>query len=194
MLRERLSDLGNRMNDYFRLHALLEEFKRRMAGLGGAESVHWAGRLAAHENALYAMSLEDADAADALRETIVADMEELKETPRRAETLGRASRSGEAESPAEAPRLTSPAPAARTLPKTPPGADARFRIRLFTWATYGIAVLLLAGAGYGELYMSKATFGADPWGDYFSLIAWGFGAEASRASVAEMVKGWGLGL
>ena len=36
------------------------------------------------------------------------------------------------------------------------------------------------------------TFGERPFGDYFSLLAWGFGAEASREAIANAVAGWGL--
>jgi len=53
-------------------------------------------------------------------------------------------------------------------------------------------VLLLAGAGFGELYVTRATFGSNAWGDYFSLLAWGFGAEATRAAITDLVRGWGL--
>jgi len=67
------------------------------------------------------------------------------------------------------------------------------RLRWFTGLSYVVAVLLLAGAGFGELYLAQATFGASPWGDYFALLAWGFGAEATRASITDLVKQWGMG-
>ena len=28
--------------------------------------------------------------------------------------------------------------------------------------------------------------------DYFTLLIWGFGAEATRTAVTDMVRGWGL--
>lgn len=34
--------------------------------------------------------------------------------------------------------------------------------------------------------------GANAWGDYFALLVWGFGAEATRAAVTGMVRNWGL--
>jgi hypothetical protein len=70
--------------------------------------------------------------------------------------------------------------------------NARIRRRLFTWASYVIMVILLVGAGFRELYVANETFGANAWGDYFALLAWGFGAEASRAAIVEMARGWGL--
>jgi hypothetical protein len=95
-------------------------------------------------------------------------------------------------------RLLAPPPAVRTLPPEHAATgrrwllDARGRLRLFTLASYLIAVALLAGAGFVELYVARPTFGANPWSDYFALLAWGFGAEASRAAITDLVRGWGL--
>ncbi len=72
------------------------------------------------------------------------------------------------------------------------GEDAGKRLRWFTWLTYGVAVLFLALSGFVELYAARADFGARGVGDYFMLLAWGFGAEATRAAVADMVQGWGI--
>ena len=71
-------------------------------------------------------------------------------------------------------------------------AAADRRLQIFNWISYGLAILLLAGAGFAELYIGKPAFGANPWGDYLALLAWGFGAEASRTAVVEMLRGWGL--
>ncbi|AFZ22034.1 hypothetical protein [Allocoleopsis franciscana] len=68
----------------------------------------------------------------------------------------------------------------------------RTRLRLFNWASYLVAVVFLAGAGFNQLYVSQPTFGANPWSDYFTLLAWGFGAEATRESVTKVVRDWGL--
>jgi hypothetical protein len=71
-------------------------------------------------------------------------------------------------------------------------ASARHRLSWFTWLTYAFAVVFLALAGFVELYGGRVDFGANGISDYFALLAWGFGAEATRASVAEMVQGWGI--
>lgn len=71
-------------------------------------------------------------------------------------------------------------------------AGARSRLRWFTWLTYIVAVVFLALAGFVELYNGRPDFGANGIGDYFTLLAWGFGAEATRAAIADMVQGWGL--
>ena len=54
------------------------------------------------------------------------------------------------------------------------------------------ALPFLAGAGFAELYIANPTFGANAWGNYFALLAWGLGAEATRAAVAQMVRSWAL--
>ncbi|MBN2390796.1 MAG: hypothetical protein JXR84_08735, partial [Anaerolineae bacterium] len=71
-------------------------------------------------------------------------------------------------------------------------AGARNRLRWFTWLTYAFAVVFLALAGFVELYGGRLDFGVNGITDYFTLLVWGFGAEATRASVAEMVQGWGI--
>jgi len=91
-------------------------------------------------------------------------------------------------------KVAPPAPEAHALPALTWWSDARLRLTLFTCASYIIAVFLLAGAGFGELYISNSTFGGNIWIDYFVLLAWGFGAEASRASITDMVRSWGVGV
>ncbi|HOT93027.1 MAG TPA: hypothetical protein PLJ78_14955 [Anaerolineae bacterium] len=66
------------------------------------------------------------------------------------------------------------------------------RLQWFTWLTYAVAVVFLALAGFVELYGARPDFGVNGIGDYFTLLAWGFGAEATRASIADMVQGWNL--
>jgi hypothetical protein len=84
------------------------------------------------------------------------------------------------------------APAARPLSLERQIQKANVRLRLFLGASYGIAVIFLAGAGFVELYADKPKFGAAPWRDYFALLAWGFGAEAARDAVTKTVRNWQL--
>ncbi|MGI0486441.1 hypothetical protein ACN4EK_13460 [Pantanalinema rosaneae CENA516] len=51
-----------------------------------------------------------------------------------------------------------------------------------------IAITSLAGVGFNQLYVSNSTFGANWFGDYFMLLAWGFGAEVSRESVTKVLQ------
>jgi len=69
---------------------------------------------------------------------------------------------------------------------------AKHRLRWFTWVTYGVAVIVLALAGFVELYTIRPDFGAKGVSDYFTLLAWGFGAEATRSAVADMIQSWGV--
>jgi hypothetical protein len=63
---------------------------------------------------------------------------------------------------------------------------AKSRLRLFYLASYFISFIVLAGGGFERLYLSKSTFGANTWSDYFSLLALGFGAEATRNVVTQV--------
>ncbi len=69
---------------------------------------------------------------------------------------------------------------------------AKHRLRWFAWVTYGVAVVVLALAGFVELYSIRPSFGANGVSDYFTLLAWGFGAEATRSAVADMIQSWGV--
>jgi hypothetical protein len=65
-------------------------------------------------------------------------------------------------------------------------------LRIFALVSYVVAIGLLAGAGFAELYVAQPTFGANPWQDYLALLIWGFGVEASRSAVVDMIRGWGI--
>ncbi|GIK73287.1 MAG: hypothetical protein BroJett021_22750 [Chloroflexota bacterium] len=66
------------------------------------------------------------------------------------------------------------------------------RLRTLTLLSWAVALLLLCAAGFNQLYVTKATFGATPWTDYLGLFAWGFGVEVTRDAVVKMVQGWGI--
>ncbi|GAP98055.1 hypothetical protein [Leptolyngbya sp. NIES-2104] len=65
---------------------------------------------------------------------------------------------------------------------------ARRRLGGFKLLSYVVATLLLAGLGFRELYSNNATFGSNGVTDYFSLLAWGFGAEVTRESVTQVIR------
>ncbi len=71
-------------------------------------------------------------------------------------------------------------------------SQANLNLKIFAWLSYIVALILLVGAGFNEIYLKQETFGERPFADYFSLLAWGFGAEASRDAIAKTVEGWGL--
>jgi hypothetical protein len=82
------------------------------------------------------------------------------------------------------------APTVRPLSLDQQIETAGQRLRGFLWTSYAIAVIFLAGAGFNELYVDKPSFGATPWRDYFALLAWGFGAEATREAVTNSIRNW----
>ncbi len=83
-----------------------------------------------------------------------------------------------------------PATYMRTVEEAIAGAGRR--LRWFTWITYAVAVIFLALGGFVQLYGARPDFGVNGIGDYFVLLAWGFGAEATRSSIADMIQGWGI--
>jgi hypothetical protein len=60
---------------------------------------------------------------------------------------------------------------------------------MFAIATYVVMLSLLAWTGFNELYASSPTFGAGGAASYLPLFLWGFGAEATRSAVTDLVKG-----
>ena len=65
---------------------------------------------------------------------------------------------------------------------------AHRKLKIFAWLSYAVALILLIGTGFNEMYLKNETFGERPFADYFSLLAWGFGAEASREAIANAIK------
>jgi ElaB/YqjD/DUF883 family membrane-anchored ribosome-binding protein len=70
--------------------------------------------------------------------------------------------------------------------------SARQRLKTFNLLSYCIAIFLLGGAGYTQLYAANKTFGSNGLTDYFALLAWGFGAEATRDTVTKLLQDWKL--
>lgn len=87
---------------------------------------------------------------------------------------------------------TLPSPVPEVISAQPSPKQAARNIYWFNWLSYAIAVALLAGAGFGQLYANQPIFGANGLSDYFSLLAWGFGAEATRDAIAKVVRDWKL--
>jgi hypothetical protein len=74
-------------------------------------------------------------------------------------------------------------------------ADSRFaklRLDVIPWLAYIFLVLLLAGAGFSELYIKNPIFGSNLVGDYLSLLSWGLAAEATREGLSSVAKGLNL--
>jgi len=63
------------------------------------------------------------------------------------------------------------------------GNQAIRRQAIIWWASAIFILFLLTLVGLGQLYGNNPTFGADFWADYATLLAWGFGIEASRSAI-----------
>lgn len=65
---------------------------------------------------------------------------------------------------------------------------AQRRLHLFQYTSYVALVGFLVGEGFNQLYLAQPTFGISPMSDYLGLLAWGFGAEASRDAVVKVIQ------
>jgi hypothetical protein len=63
------------------------------------------------------------------------------------------------------------------------GKQSAMRLQWMLWTSSIFVLVLLTLVGFGQIYGTNVTFGANPWTDYAALLAWGFGVEASRASI-----------
>jgi len=197
-LRGQLVGLARQINRYAELDVRLDELDRTVMQLPVQEMGPWQRKSLDLRRRLERLAPDDDPAYQALQSEVEQAIAEVEEAVAKLAPPGATARglemvakgmSGVAAIPL---RLLAPAPSARPLTMEERVTGARTRLWWFTRTSYIIAVALLAGAGFGELYVANAAFGANPWGDYFALLAWGFGAEATRAAVTEMVRGWGL--
>jgi len=67
-------------------------------------------------------------------------------------------------------------------------AGARRRLRFYSILVHASVVFMLISLGFYNQYIQNATFGSQPFRDYFTLIAWGFGAETlSRGAITSAI-------
>ncbi len=190
-LREKLDALAQQLNRYTQLHGQLQTLSSLIDNLEAQES-EWRSKTRKWKKRLENLSPEDKNAYDDLRNEIESGIDQVRklieqQQPSRAKSKGESGIRDELTSL----NLLAPAPSARAL-EAETIEDAGKRLKWFKWATYALALLFLAGTGFGELYITKPTFGANRWTDYFALLAWGFGAEATRAAVTGLMKSWGV--
>ncbi len=62
------------------------------------------------------------------------------------------------------------------------------RLQMFSIAGYLATIAFFAGTGFNQLYLESPTFGSNGIKDYFALIAWGFGAEATRNAITNAIR------
>ncbi|NEO99300.1 MAG: hypothetical protein F6K58_11570 [Symploca sp. SIO2E9] len=188
-LRERLEEIAQQLNGFLQLQSKIQQLQSLCSQLSAQQASPWLSKKEELEqrlnNLLPSQLSEDKDFEDKLEEAIAAISKLVAENSAVAKGL---------------PRLTVTPPSPLVAPAPPVHAlkwekqmnRAGLRLRVFNIASYCVAVFFLAGAGFSELYVDKTTFGANPWKDYFALLAWGFGAEASRDAIAKAMQSRGL--
>jgi hypothetical protein len=191
-LREQLSGLAQQINRYLRLQDRMDELNHLRNRVSGDAAETWRLKAQGLQRRSGDLKPDDEATYQTLQSEVEAAILELDRLVEEQPDPAIAFEKGARGLGASVRQLLAPAPSARQLTLEEEVTVARARLRAFTWVSCGLAVALLAGAGFGELYVANASFGANAWGDYFALLAWGFGAEATRAAVAQMVRGWGL--
>ncbi len=197
-LRDAAQQIASRIDDYERSDAKLVALGHLRTKLPPPQEQPWIAREADLRSRLESMRPDERAASDLIAEidrallelsTEVRQAVEIGAAPEPLElpgSLGRTALEGE-----ELPSVE-PVPESHLgslFNDTPAGASSR--LRWFLYVTYAVALVLLAGTGFNEAYVKKLTFGADLWADYFALLIWGFGAEATRDSVTTTLRGWG---
>ncbi len=192
-LREALEKFAHHVPELLALRKLLTELLQLSEKAEAEQQV--AARAKYHELDLQFLALAPDDIAGlrGLRVQVEAAHKELTTQPR---TRGVPSRGAEISNGRNKPVATD-ASVPGQLPILPPSSlpdveSAVFRQRSYTWLGYLLTVSVLAAIGYQELYENNPLFGARGLADYLTILLWGFGTEATRASVFGTVSGWGI--
>jgi hypothetical protein len=190
---ERLDDIAQHINRYTRLQKSLDQLNDLRNRLSVDQAEPWRRKAQAFQQRMYDLEPDATDAYETLQQEIQDAVDELTQEVAGESGVVKAARGLEIGGlDTRLLDLLGPPPA--TLDITDAATDyAGRRLRRFSWATYVIAVVILAGTGFGELYVANATFGANTWNEYLALLAWGFGAEASWTVITEMVQSLGSG-
>jgi hypothetical protein len=189
-LRDRLQELGADINRHIRLESKMHQLGELIAQAPEGQAVLWQGRMQGMQQEMVALQPPDLKQEQNLLTQVDAAIAEVTQL-----VYSQPGQQGVKQVglvPPATPLLVAPAPTVRALIPDGQISNAGKRLRWFTQASYAIALLFLAGAGFNELYVDRPTFGANPWRDYFSLLAWGFGAEATRDAVTRVMQGWGV--
>jgi hypothetical protein len=189
-LRDRLQELGADINRHIRLESKMHQLGELIAQAPEGQAVLWQGRMQGMQQEMVALQPPDLKQEQNLLTQVDAAIAEVTQL-----VYSQPGQQGVKQVglvPPATPLLVAPAPTVRALIPDGQISSAGKRLRWFTQASYAIALLFLAGAGFNELYVDRPTFGANPWRDYFSLLAWGFGAEATRDAVTRVMQGWGV--
>ncbi|MEL6249177.1 MAG: hypothetical protein AAFR15_14340 [Cyanobacteria bacterium J06627_15] len=188
---QRLNQLLQWLTDYRAAEALLDQLSREIRDLPADRQPEWKGKRNLLEHRLQAMQpADDAKFEEALatwRQSVAMDLQSVmaEQTPQGA-TLGGLRGSNTLQTvQTDIPLQPVPGVSGGGVE---PVRESQRRLNLFNWGGRIVAVALLSWAGLVELYEGNPAFGASPLGDYFVLIAWGFGAEVTRESVVKAIQ------
>jgi hypothetical protein len=189
-LRDALDDLQQQFNRYLQGRSKIERLKQLTAELSLEQQTSWQPKIQQFQLGLDSLSSQKIDLFTTWQRSIDGAISELIQILEKQKTteieLGKIS----TRNSAIVYPFLAPVPAVR--PPADPIEIASRRLLWFNWLSYGLAVGLLAGSGFIQLYVTKPTFGANGLGDYFILMAWGFGAEVTRDSVTKVIRDWKL--
>ena len=202
-LRDRLQGLAEQVNSYVSLQAKIKQLYSLSEELSVEQAKNWQPKVQNLEQRIESLQpadlTEDANLRDEL-EGAIAEMTELlsqqADMVNTTELDFGVNAGGMMDRGAKIGgimiNLLGAAPSTSLLSWEEQVSGANVRLKVFTVTSYIIAIVFLAGAGFSQLYVDKPTFGDNPWNDYSALMAWGFGAEATRDAVTKVVQGWSL--
>lgn len=202
-LRDRLQGLAEQVNSYLSLQAKIKQLYSLSEELSVAQAKSWQPKVQNLEHRIESLQPADLTKNANLRDEVEGAIAEITEL---------LLQEGDMVNPAELDfgvnaggamdrgaqirgimiNLLGAAPSTSLLSWEEQASGANVRLKVFTVTSYIIAIVFLAGAGFSQLYVDKPTFGDNPWNDYSALMAWGFGAEATRDAVTKVVQGWSL--
>jgi hypothetical protein len=189
-LRDRLEELAQQLNRYIQLQTKMKQLSNLLTQLPADQAVLWQPKVQSLERQMDSLQASDLTKETNLQTEVEGALAEITQLVLQQEGTG-ATAKGLPKLGLTMP-LLAPAPSVSSLTWEERASGASQRLKAFTSGSYVIAVVFLAGAGFNQLYVDQPTFGANPWKDYFALLAWGFGAEATRDAVTKVVQGWGL--
>ncbi|WP_206758809.1 hypothetical protein [Anabaena sp. FACHB-83] len=195
-LQQALDKISQQINTYIQLKTQLEKLKNLTAGLEDInQRYEWEDKaselkqklhtlLPAQETEIQTLQSEINTSIEKVRvlEIQVFDVEKSIDGGSEAGMVIQAPSVSENES-SQVPFFNNTGKAIASLWQTANG-----RLKLFYLSSYLISFTVLAGSGFNQLYWTKPTFGANGWGDYFALLALGFGAEATRNVVTQVAR------
>lgn len=195
-LQQGLDKISQQINTYIQLKTQLEKLKNLIAGLEDSnQRYEWEDKTSELTQRLYMLMPAQETEIQTLQSEINTGIEKVKALGTQVVDVEKGIDGGsevgmviQAPSVSEkevsqVPFLTKTGKAIASLWQTANG-----RLKLFYFSSYLISFTVLAGSGFNQLYWTKPTFGANGWGDYFALLALGFGAEATRNVVTQVAR------